>query len=114
MIPSIYWPIAKIGFSKHRNRRKIFRLLFSNFYRKCIWNILINSWAKQRGLDKGEYIVQNNVHCICSWLFQLMILYWLYYSEYFHVLVFVVAELLINMPAIVLSRYLYLITTRKS
>jgi hypothetical protein len=114
MIPSIYWPIAKLGFSNRRNRRKIFRLVFSNFYRKRIWSILINSWAKQKGFDKGEYVVQNNVHSIGSGLFLLLILYWLHCSEYLQALGFVVAELLINMPAIVLSRYLYLITTRKS
>lgn len=114
MIPSIYWPIAKIGLSKRRSRRKIFRLVFSNLYRKRFWNILINSWARQKGFDKGQYVVQNNVHAISSLLFVLLIIYWTYHSEYLATMGFVIAEILMNLPGIVLSRYLYLITLRKS
>lgn len=114
LIPSIYWPIARLGFSRTKSTRKIFRLIFSNLYRKRIWNILINLWAKQKGLDRHEYARQNNIHSFGSALLLFAMLYWLYYSEYVQALCFAVADLLINMPAIVLSRYLYLITVRRA
>ena len=87
--------------------------MFSKFYRKRIWNVLVNSWARQKGFEKREYTVQNNVHAIGSGLLLFMMLYWLYYAEYVRALGVAVIDLLINMPAIVLSRYLYLITVRR-
>jgi len=113
LIPSIYWPIAKLGFSRAAGTRRVFRRVFSNFYRKRIWNALINSWARQEGLDRREYARQNNIHAFGSVLLLSLTAYWLYYSEYQQAACFAVADLLINMPAIVLSRYLYLITVRR-
>ena len=40
--------------------------------------------------------------------------YWLYHAEYLTALGHGIADLVINMPAIVLSRYLYLITIRRA
>jgi hypothetical protein len=114
LIPSIYWPMARLGFSGNRNRRKVFRRIVSGFYRKRVWNILINSWAKQKGLDRREYTIQNNVHSFASALLILMALYWMYHAEYLQAIGLGIADILINAPAIVLSRYLYLITIRRA
>ena len=114
LIPSIYWPIAELGFSRAARTRRMFRRVFSNFYRKRIWNALIGWWAKQKGLDGHEYARQNNIHALGSALLLFVALYWLYYSKYVDAACFALADLLINMPAIVLSRYLYLVTVRRS
>ena len=114
LIPSIYWPISRFGFSKDPRIRRLFRLLFCGLYRKRVWNPIINRWAKQRGFSRREYVLQNNVHSFASALLVLMILYWAYHAEYLTAFWLLLAELLINMPAIVLSRYLYLITIRGS
>ena len=113
LIPSIYWPIAKLGFSGSKTNRALFRLIFSKFYRKRIWNPLINSWARQKGLDRSAYVIQNNIHSFASIILLLSILYWLYYSEYRTAITIAAIELIINVPAIILSRYLYLITLRQ-
>ena len=114
LIPSIYWPLSSLGFSKNPRIRKYFRLFLCDFYRKRLWNLIINSWAKQTGFSRREYALQNNVHSFASALLVFLILYWVYHAEYLTAFWLLLAELLINMPAIVLSRYLYLITIRRS
>ena len=113
LIPSIYWPLSSLGFSKNARIRKVFRLFFSDFYRKRLWNPIVNSWAKQTGFSRREYVLQNNVHSFASALLLFLILYWVYEAQWLTAFWLLLAELLINMPAIVLSRYLYLITIRR-
>ena len=114
LIPSIYWPIARLGFAKNPRIRRLFQLFFCDVYRKRIWNPIVNSWANQKGFSRREYVLQNNVHSLASALVVSMILYWVYHSEFATALWLLLAELVINMPAIVLSKYLYLITVRRS
>ena len=114
LIPSIYWPIARLGFAKNPRIRRLFRLLFCDFYRKWVWNPIVNSWAKQKGFSRRGYVVQNNVHSFASALVVSMMLYWVCHSEYLTAFWLLLAELVVNMPAIVLSKYLYLITVRRS
>jgi hypothetical protein len=57
--------------------RKYFRLLLSDFYRKRLWNPVINTWARQTGFTRRQYVIQNNVHSVASAL-----LVWVYYAEY--------------------------------
>jgi len=103
-----------LGFSGNPRIRRLFRFFFSNLYRKRVWNPIINRWVKQRGFSRREYVIANNVHSFASVLLVFLILYWLYYGEYVTTFCFLLAEMVINMPAIVLSRYLYPITTRRS
>jgi hypothetical protein len=114
LIPSIYWPIARLGFSGNPWNRRFFRLFFCDIYRKRVWNPIVNLWAKQKGFNRHEYVLQNNVHSFASALVVFMMLYWGYHGEYVVAFWLLLAELMINMPAIVLSRYLYLITVRMS
>ena len=94
--------------------RRVFRFLFSNYYRKFVWNPLINSWAKDRGFDRRKYVVQNNIHAILSAMLLFQVVYWLYYSEYLRAVGIGIVEVIVDLPAIVLSKYLYLITIRRS
>jgi hypothetical protein len=112
-IPSIYWPISCLGFSGNPRIRRLFRLVFSDLYRKRVWNPVVNRWVKQRGFSRREFVLQNNVHSFASAILVFQILYWLYHGEYLLAFWLLLLELVVNMPAIVLSRYLYLITIRR-
>ena len=127
-IPSIYWPIAEIGFSRNRTRRRAFRFLFCRIYRKRLWNPVINSWAKNKGFDPRRHVFANNGHAVCSAVL-LFLLFTCFYSArqcaafpflahevracYLRAVVIASVELIYNAPAIVLSRYLYLLTVRR-
>ncbi len=113
LLPSPYWPIAALGFSKSRSIRRIFRLVFTKFYRKRIWNPLINSWGKSKGFDRPRFALQNNVHALWSGMWLYCVAVGLWHSPGKFTFILLVADLLINMPAIVLSRYLYLITMKR-
>jgi len=111
-IPSIYWPIAESGCSAKPGLRRAFRFVFSNLYRKRLGEFLINSRARNKGFDRRKCVFQNNVHAIGSALLLFQAGVWLYYSKYLWVMGTGVVELVVIMPAIVLSRYLYLMTTQ--
>jgi hypothetical protein len=80
MIPSVYWPIAKLGFSKSGSRRRTFRRVFSYFYRKRVWNPLINSWAGSKGFDQHRFVFQNNIHALWSAIWLLCVAHALLHS----------------------------------
>lgn len=127
-IPSIYWPIAEIGFSRNRTKRRAFRFVFCRVYRKLLWNPVINSWAKNKGFDPRRHVFANNGHAVCSAML-LFLLFTCFYSAhqmaafsflahevracYLRAVVIASVELIYNAPAIVLSRYLYLLTVRR-
>jgi hypothetical protein len=126
-IPSVYWPIAKLGFSRQANVRKVFRRLFSRYYRKCLWNPLMNAWRNVRGFDRRRHISSGNIHAVCSAMALVIVAIFLYFahraalsdqlqaqrSAYVWALGVASFELVFNAPAIVLSRYLYLLTLRR-
>ena len=129
-IPSIYWPIAEIGFSRNRTRRRAFRFLFCRIYRKRLWNPVMNSWGKNKGFDARRYVFANNGHAVCSAVLLFLLFTCLYHARqcaafsslamaheertcYLSAVVIATVELIYNAPAIVLSRYLYLITVRR-
>ena len=127
-IPSIYWPITKLGFSHKPNVRKVFRFLFCELYRKWFWNPLINSWLKVRGFDRRRHLSTCNMHAASSVLFLTLIVFFLYFAYrttvtsqfdvahrfYVWAAIAALGEFIFNVPAIVLSRYLYLLTLRRS
>lgn len=139
LLPSIYWPIASCGFSRRRGVRRLFQRLFSHLYRKRLWNLLINSWMRTRGFDHRGYIRSNNVHAVCSAILLVEIAFFLCAAHrsaaaaqllppdsegvrsmndsrrtcYRWVVGLGIGELVFNMPAIVLTRYLYLLTLRR-
>lgn len=126
-IPSIYWPIAKLGFCPRANARKIFRRLFSRWYRKRFWNPLMNARRNVRGFDRQRYVSGGNIHTVSSAMALVVVAIFFYFAHgaalsgqvqarrSAHAWVLGVAgfELVFNAPAIVLSRYLYLLTLRR-
>jgi hypothetical protein len=46
-IPSVYWPIAKLGLHRSRKARRLFHLLIGRLYRKQFWNPAVTSILKQ-------------------------------------------------------------------
>lgn len=139
LVPSIYWPIARCGFSRNPRLRRVFRLLVSNLWRKRFWNPVINSWAKNRGFDQRSHILANNTHAICSALVLPLILVFLWAAQratadarllppesdfarsmtsfvhtcYRWAIGLSIFELVYNTGGIILSRYLYLLTVRR-
>ena len=127
-IPSVYWPIAKLGFSPRANVRKVFHRLFSRWYRKRFWNPLMNSWQNVRGFDRQRYVSSSNLHAICSAMALVVVAIFLYFARraalssqfqaqrnaYVWALGVATFELVFNAPAIILSRYLYLLTRRRA
>lgn len=127
-IPSIYWPIAELGFSRNRVSRRAFRFLLCRIYRKRLWNPIINSWAKNKGFDPKRHVLANNGHAALSAILLLLVLASLHgarqFAEfpfladaqrelYLRAAMFAGVDLVYNAPAIVLSRYLYLLTVRR-
>jgi len=131
-IPSFYWPLAKLGFSRNRRVRKMFRCLLSDLYRKRFWNPLMNTWLQQRGFDRQRHLSTANIHAACSALvLGLMALFVQAASEitasptqfpgrtqawqncFIQTTVLGSFELIFNAPAIILARYLYLLTCRR-
>lgn len=124
LIPSVYWPLASLGFSKNRTFRRAFHFLFCDMYRKKFWDPLINSWAKDRGFDRRRHLFACNTHAAVSGMMLSLLLLSLYCAHrateaslveverrwYFRAGVAAVVEFIGNLPAIVLSRYLYLLT----
>ena len=117
-IPSVYWPIAKIGFSRNRGLRRAFRLLFCKLYRKRFWNPAMNSWVRNKGFDRRRHLGASNVHAAGSALVLAMIAFYLYFAHsaavsaqleaertcYVWIAALAIFELVYNAPAIVLSR----------
>ena len=129
-IPSIYWPIAEIGFSRNGTRRRAFRFLFCRIYRKRLWNPVMNSWAENKGFDARRHVFANNGHAACSAVLLFLLFTCLYSARqcaafsslamaheertcYLSAVVIATVEVISNAPAIVLSRYLYLLTVRR-
>jgi len=131
-IPSVYWPLAELGFSRIRNIRNAFRFLLSNLYRKRFWNPLMNTWLKQRGFDRQRHLSTANIHAACSALVLALMALSVQSAHEFAALpppfpggnqawhncfaqtaVLGGFELTFNAPAIVLARYLYLLTCRR-
>jgi hypothetical protein len=126
-IPSVYWPLTQLGFSRQPNVRKMFRLLFCELYRKRFWNPLINSWLKVKGFDRRRHLSTGNMHAASSVMVWMLIVFFLYFAcrttataqfdaaHRFYVWAAMTAlvEFIFNVPAIVLSRYLYLLTVRR-
>ena len=123
-VPSIYWPLAKLGFSRKRIARRTFRFLFCELYRKWFWNPLINSWVKVGSFNRRRHLSNCNIHAASSVMFWMMIVFFLYFacrtaanSQFTAAQRFSLGaagalgiECIFNLPAIVLSRYLYLLT----
>lgn len=126
-IPSVYWPIAKLGFSPRTNVRRVFRCLFSRWYRKRFWNPLMDAWRKSKGFDRQRHISSSNIHAVCSAMALVVVAFFLYFAHratllgefqtrraaYCWALGVAGFELVFNAPAIVLSRYLYLLTKER-
>ena len=131
-IPSVYWPLAKLGFSRNRRVRKVFRALFSNLYRKRFWNPVMNTWLKQKGFDRQRHRSTANIHASCSALALALIALFVqsahefvssplsfpgkaqaWHNCFVQTAVLAGFELIFNAPAIVLARYLYILTCRR-
>jgi hypothetical protein len=126
-IPSVYWPVAKLSFSPKPNVRRAFRCLFSRWYRKRFWNPLLNAQRQTRGFDRRRHLSSSNVHAASSAMMLTVVAFSLYFaykaalSGQFQALrtCCLIAlgmaglEMVFNAPAIVLSRYLYLLTLRR-
>ena len=126
-IPSVYWPIVKLGFSPQSNVRRVFRCLFSRWYRKRFWNPIMDAWRKVRGFDRRRHITSGSIHAVCSAMALVVVAFFLYFAHraalsgqfeaqpavYVLALGVAIFELVFNAPAIVLSRYLYLLTLRR-
>jgi hypothetical protein len=131
-VPSVYWPVASLGFSPNRKVRRVFRFLFCNLYRKRFWNPLVNTSLKQKGFDRQRHLSSSNIHAACSALVLTIIAIFLHGAHQFAALqppsagglqtwrqcyapMAIVGgfELVFNLPAIVLGRYLYLLTLRR-
>lgn len=112
-VPSVYWPVAKLGFHRNRNVRQAFRFLFSNLYRKRFWNPVMNTSLKQKGFAPQRHRSTANIHAASSAMVLTLIAFNLHCSMYAGALVFAGFELVFNTPAIILSRYLHLLTRRR-
>jgi hypothetical protein len=126
-LPSLYWPLAKLGICHDRRLRKVFRFVICDLYRKRVWNPAINSWVKYRGFDQQRHLSLGNLHAACSAILLLVIPLYLIAAHqaamqslpqverlcYLMVAAAIVLEVVSNVPAIILCRYLYLITLRK-
>jgi hypothetical protein len=126
-IPSVYWPIAKLGFSPQTDVRRVFRRLFSRWYRKRFWNPIMDAWRKVRGFDRQRHVASGSIHAVCSAMALAVLPLFLYFAHkaalsgqsevqpvvYTLALGVTIFELAFNAPAIVLSRYLYLLTIRR-
>jgi hypothetical protein len=112
-VPSLYWPVAKLGFHRNRNVRRVFRFLFCDLYRKRFWNPVMNTSLKQKGFDRQRHRSTSNIHAACSAMVLTLIAFTIYCAMYIWAVGFAGFELIFNAPAIVLSRYLYLLTRRR-
>ncbi len=126
-VPSVYWPIAKLGFSPRPNVRRVFRCLINQWYRKRFWNPLLNTQRQTRDFDRRRYLSSSNVHAAASAMFLTVVAFFLYFAYraavtsqfqaqrtcYLGALGMTGFELLSNGFPIVLSRYLYLLTLRR-
>jgi hypothetical protein len=126
-IPSVYWPMAKLGFSPRTEVRRVFRCLFSRWYRKRFWNPLMDVWRKTKGFDRQRHVSSSNLPAVCSAMVLVVAAFFLYFAHraalsgqsqaqrtaYLWALAVAGFELVYNAPAIVLSRYLYLLTTNR-
>ncbi len=124
LIPSIYLPVAKLGFSRRRNVRRAFRCLINRWYRKRLWNPLLNAQRQTRGFDRRRALSSSSIHGACSGMVLTAVAFSLYFAHraaitgqsprtcYLVALGMSGFELVFNAPAIVLSRYLYLLTLR--
>ncbi len=124
-VPSIYWPIAKLGFSPRPNVRRVFRCLINQWYRKRFWNPVLNSQRQTRGFDRRRYLASSNVHAASSGMFLTVVAFSLYFAYrsavtgqpqhrcYIMALGMTGLELISNGFPIILSRYLYLLTLRR-
>lgn len=131
-IPSVYWPLAKLGFSRNRNVRRVFRWLFSDLYRKRFWNPVMNTWLKQRGFDRQRHLSTANIHAACSALVLALIALFVesahafaavappspgraqaWHNCFVQTAVLGGFESIFNAPAIVLARYSYLLACRR-
>src|SRR5512135_3040521 len=65
-MPSVYWPVAKLGFSANPNVRRAFRCLINRWYRKRLWNPVLNAQRQVRGFDRRRYLASSNVHAASS------------------------------------------------
>lgn len=127
-VPSLYWPLARLGFSRNQIARRIFRVLFCEWYRKRFWNPLINSWLKVGSFNRRRHLSNCNIHAASSVMFWMLVVFFLYFAgRTAAISQFAVArrfclwaaialgiEAVFNLPAIVLSRYLYLLTLRRA
>ena len=87
----------------------------------------MNSWVKYRGFDRRRHVWLGNLHAACSAILLLMIPLFLITAHqaaldslpqverfcYFMAAASIVLEVVSNVPAIILCRYLYLLTLRK-
>jgi len=131
-IPSVYWPLAKLGFSRNRKVRRVFRLTFSDIYRKRFWNPVMNSWLRQKGFDRQRHLSTANIHAACSALVLALVALSVqtahecaalppsfpgriqaWHNCFAQTTVLGGFELIFNAPAIILARYLYLLTCRR-
>ncbi len=126
-VPSVYWPVAKLGFSPRPNVRRVFRCLINRWYRKRFWNPLLNAQRQTRGFDRRRYLSSSNVHAASSAMFLTVVAFSLYFAHraavtgqlqaqrtcYVGALGMTGLELVSNGFPIVLSRYLYLLTLRR-
>lgn len=126
-IPSVYWPIAKLGFSPQADILRVFRRLFSRWYRKRFGNPTMNAWRKVRGFDRQRHVASGSIHAVCSAMALAVLTLYLYFAHkaalsgqsevqpivYTLALGVTIFERAFNALAIVLSRYLYLLTIRR-
>ena len=126
-LPSLYGPLAKLGFCHNKRLRRAFRFVICDLYRKRVWNPTINSRAKYRGFNQQRHLWLGNLHAVCSAILLLIIPLLLIVAHraateslphverysYLTVAAAIVLEVVSNLPAIILCRYLYLLTLRK-
>jgi hypothetical protein len=108
-IPSVYWPVARLGLRRDRKSRRIFCLLLG-IYRKHFWNPAVNSMLKQRGFERQRHLSSCNIHAASSAMILTLLAFFIYNQMYVGALFLAGFELVFNTPAIILSRYLYLLT----
>jgi len=109
-IPSVYWPAASLGLHGSRKVRRIFRRLIGKAYRKHFWNPAVNSLLKHRGFDRQRHLSTSNIHAACSAMVLTLVAFFIYNHLYVGALLLLCFELTFNTPAIILSRYLFLLT----
>ena len=112
-VPSVYWPVARLGLHGSRRVRRSFHLLIGVLYRKRFWNPAVNSVLKQRGFERQRHLSSANIHTACSAMVLTLVAFFLYHRMYVGALALAAFELVFNTPAIILSRYLYLLTLRR-